>query len=296
MHHQSLATAVLNYQQAFDSYFVKVSTSSNSLCAAFGVERRWHQSELGSYKKNTQKFNIEEVVKNNSDLKISNCEQLTENILAHNLISNGIQHSKRTCFATVYSPLYHLNSLLGGHLDYQQILLPENQAMLDLLTSLTIEYIVQLQETENVSIYYCCFYCTEQFCSYSEFTRDVANCDLNCIEAIKGLGNLLHYHCQGNIYYDFLLTGKFSYLSIEQCFDLQHISTLQNTFKEITFVGLLDPILSLTNNLESSITEYICKLSYALDRERLIMAPSCTLPLSVTEDKIAEILRLLRTV
>lgn len=291
---QSLASAVIEYHQRFDSHFVKVSTSSNSLCAAFGVERDWQNSETGSYQKNTHVFNIKELVENNANLSLAECKQLTANLVAHKLINNRIQCQDTSCFATVYSPLYHLNSLLGGQLDYQQLLRPENQAMLDLLTSLTVEYIRALQQIKQVSIYYCSFYSSEHFCSHADFTRNVAKYDMNCISAMEGQRNLLHYHCQLPVYYDFLTSGKFAFISIEQCFDLVQIAHLLNDFKAISFVGLLDPILAFSGDLEIRINEFVAKLSDTLDIERLIIAPSCTLPLSISDEKMAEILRIIR--
>ncbi|NNG43380.1 hypothetical protein HJP15_10710 [Pseudoalteromonas sp. NEC-BIFX-2020_002] len=282
-----LAESVIAYQDIHDHCFIKLSCNSNSVCSAFGIKRHFQHNPLGSVEKNSYVYNLSALLNDEkSPKKLNDCPQLLINIEAHKRVSEHPSSINKACFATVYSPLYHLNSMLGGTLTAAQLEHASYKKMLSLLTDITAQYIDALLLIKNVRIYYCSFHASAAFCNYEQFKTLVAPYDEQCITQLPHQHHLIHYHCSAPIYFDFLDSKKFSLLSIDDCDDVIAIKALLTRFPDITFVGLLDKLL-LPHPLKAKEIERIfSSCSRHLDFNRVIIAPSCTLPLSIKNNTL----------
>ncbi|MFC3031778.1 hypothetical protein ACFOEE_04545 [Pseudoalteromonas fenneropenaei] len=289
-----LAAAIVAYQSIHQHDFIKVSCNSNSLCEAFGVRRVWQNSSLGSYAKNTSAFDIKALLAQPNPRTLHDCQLLQTNLAAHRRISANPDCKDTPSFATVYSPLYSLNSMLAGKLTIAGLALAENCAMLQRLTALTCEYIAELQTIRNVRIYYCSFHASAEFCRYPQFKKHVAHYDQQCIASLSGTEHLIHYHSAGEVYFDYLASGKFAFVSAEHYQHPVQIGALLARFTQLTFVGLLDCLLRPQPLSYSQIVHFFTELGRAVALERVLVAPACTLPLTITDTTLAQVCKIVR--
>ncbi|MBB1309678.1 hypothetical protein H5162_09600 [Pseudoalteromonas sp. SR41-8] len=282
-----LAKSVIRYQDIHDHCFIKLSCNSNSVCSAFGIKRHFKHNPLGTVEKNSYPHSLSALLDDKKSPKeLNDCPQLLINIEAHKRVSEHFSNENKLCFATVYSPLYHLNSMLAGTLTAAELERAPYKKMLSLLSDITAQYIEALLLIKNVRIYYCSFHACGAFCSYQQFKTLVAPYDEQCIAQLTHQNHLLHYHCSSSIYFDYLDSNRFSLLSIDDCHDVVSIKALLTSFPDITFVGLLDKLLLPRPLKTEEIEQFLLYCRRNLDLNRVIIAPSCTLPVSIKNNTL----------
>ena len=282
-----LAESVIKYQDIHDHFFIKLSCNSNSVCSAFGIKRHFNYSPLGTVDKNSSLYNLSALLDDKKSPKeLNDCPQLLINIAAHKRVSEHFSNGNKLCFATVYSPLYHLSSMLAGALTPTKLEHEPYKKMLSLLSDITAQYIDASLSIKNVRIYYCSFHACSAFCSYEQFKTLVAPYDEQCIARLTTQSHLLHFHCSSTIYLDYLNSNKFPLLSIDNCYDMIAIKNLLTRFTDIKFVGLLDKLLLPNPLTAKEIKQLFADYNHHLDLNRIIIAPSCTLPLSIKNNTL----------
>lgn len=273
MNADTLANEVIKFHESYSFEFVKVSTNSNSICDAFGIKRLWNNNQYGSYEKNTIVYDPHQLLQEHKHLSsIHDFALLSQNIIAHENISSQI---KKPIYATIYSPLYHLKSMLGNKITGEDI--DKYRGMLDFLTEITKEYITKLQEITNTKIYYCVFFANHHFCTHETFQRSVIVYDKKCIDKINGNDNILHFHACQDFIEDYIQLSKFKFISSDIA-TKEFIDSFLEKYPSLFFIGGINhhqyqKSSDLINNLNDLKNNY--------HNKNFIIGPNCTLPINI---------------
>ncbi|MDD3265679.1 MAG: hypothetical protein PHC75_00685 [Burkholderiales bacterium] len=269
----TLTNKILNFHEKYNFDFIKVSTNSNSICNSFGINRSFCNSMYGSYAKNTIPYDPNLLLNSYTHLNsVHDFSLLSENIIAHKYISSK---TAKPTYATVYSPIYHLKSMLGDVISVEDVL--KHHRMLSFLTKITKEYILELQKIPHAKIYYCVFVSNNKFCNYKIFQESIIKYDKECIDKIIGNNNIIHFHKCQDFINEYVQLGKFKFISSDTATD-ELIQNIFNSYPNLYFIG------GLNSNSFNNYTELINRLDYLKKlyyNKNFIIGPDCTLPINI---------------
>ena len=192
-----LARSIVDFQNAFDWDFVKVTANSNYSVSDYGVQDEWEGNLEGTFR--TTKYIINRSL-DWTDLRPLDPTRgsLGRQLECLNLIPSGLQDPDVPVLMTVFSPLSQAKHLAGNEILLRHMRTQPDrlQTALNTLTENTLRYIDRLRNTPIAGIFYAIQHASYEMMSEEEYRAFGWPFDRKILESLptNWWFNMVHFH------------------------------------------------------------------------------------------------------
>jgi uroporphyrinogen decarboxylase len=280
-----LAKAIINFQNAYDFDFVKITPASSFCIKDWGVKDTWKGNPEGTREITEYPIKFPEDWAKIKPLAVKN-NGLSAQWECAKLIRNNLPPSTPV-IQTIFNPLSQAKNLVGkSNLLIHLRLYPEQvKIALQVITETTINFIESLASLGIDGMFYAVQHAQAGLLSRSEFEEFSKTYDLEILDHFKKYWlNVLHIHGD-NIYFDQVMNYPCQVINWHDQETPPDLSSAQTIFNGAVCGGLRQWD-TLVNGNPGIVREEANKAINATKGQKFILGTGCVLPITAPHSNI----------